>query len=78
MEQGAGVGWVEERNPTFSGLCWVTLKFNPTYESEYYSQDFLCVLCDSAVRYFYRTAEAQRAQREERAFLLCGTNLLQG
>jgi hypothetical protein len=20
-----GVGWVEERNPTFSGLCWVSL-----------------------------------------------------
>ncbi|MCF2145869.1 hypothetical protein IQ276_005215 [Desmonostoc muscorum LEGE 12446] len=19
-----GVGWVEERNPTFSGLCWVS------------------------------------------------------
>jgi hypothetical protein len=27
-----GVGWVEERNPTFSGFCWVTLKFNPTYK----------------------------------------------
>ncbi|MBC6432012.1 hypothetical protein FM036_15010 [Nostoc sp. HG1] len=20
------VGWVEERNPTFSGLCWVSLR----------------------------------------------------
>jgi hypothetical protein len=26
------VGWVEERNPTFLGLCWVSLKFNPTYK----------------------------------------------
>ncbi|QFS49456.1 hypothetical protein GXM_06950 [Nostoc sphaeroides CCNUC1] len=23
----------EERNPAFPGLCWVTLKFNPTYKS---------------------------------------------
>ncbi|QFS47288.1 hypothetical protein GXM_04778 [Nostoc sphaeroides CCNUC1] len=26
------VGWVEERNPTFIRICWVTLKFNPTYD----------------------------------------------
>ncbi|MCC5630590.1 hypothetical protein LC613_22340 [Nostoc sphaeroides CHAB 2801] len=25
------VGWVEERNPTFTVVCWVTLKFNSTY-----------------------------------------------
>ncbi|MBD2436610.1 hypothetical protein [Nostoc sp. FACHB-110] len=28
-----GVGWVEERNPTFSWLCWVTLSLHPTYYS---------------------------------------------
>ncbi|MEH2236400.1 hypothetical protein [Nostoc sp.] len=25
------VGWVEERNPTFFVVCWVTRMFNPTY-----------------------------------------------
>ncbi|WP_207714247.1 hypothetical protein, partial [Scytonema sp. UIC 10036] len=23
--------WVEERNPTFISICWVTLVLNPTY-----------------------------------------------
>jgi cell wall assembly regulator SMI1 len=27
------VGWVEGRNPTLLGLCWVSLSFNPTYNS---------------------------------------------
>jgi hypothetical protein len=27
------VGWVEERNPTFPRLYWVTLAFHPTYNS---------------------------------------------
>jgi hypothetical protein len=26
------VGWVEERNPTFYGVCWVSLRLNPTYK----------------------------------------------
>jgi hypothetical protein len=26
------VGWVEERNPTFGWLCWVTHCLNPTYD----------------------------------------------
>ncbi|MBR8833992.1 MAG: hypothetical protein DSM106950_08115 [Stigonema ocellatum SAG 48.90 = DSM 106950] len=25
------VGWVEERNPTFIGICWVSQSLNPTY-----------------------------------------------
>jgi hypothetical protein len=26
------VGWVEERNPTFGWLCWVSQSLNPTYD----------------------------------------------
>ncbi|MCC5627567.1 hypothetical protein LC613_05140 [Nostoc sphaeroides CHAB 2801] len=26
------LGWVEERNPIFCRVCWVTLKLNPTYK----------------------------------------------
>jgi hypothetical protein len=27
------VGWVEERNPTFSVVCWVSQNLNPTYKN---------------------------------------------
>jgi hypothetical protein len=33
LKNNSNVGWVEERNPTFSGICWVTRMFNQTYKS---------------------------------------------
>jgi hypothetical protein len=27
------VGWVEERNPTFAVVCWVSQSLNPTYKN---------------------------------------------